>query len=121
MNSLSNFDHCSNPVQAYLEHMTQYAVNHSCINIFTLADQSIITLPNGQCLIRVFGNTISVRRLNFDYDNISTYKITSVDQAKEMIGIISGVCFEHGCNRKESDETAYLICKLLSKTYSLDC
>lgn len=113
MNSLSSFENSKNPLKAFLVYMAKYANESSKVRVSKGLDHFSFGFPKPNCSIKVMSGTIIVQRIGFDYDNVSTYHIQSITQAKELISILSGVCAEYGCTYKEADDAVYLMLKQL--------
>lgn len=68
----------------------------------------------------VYKNTITVERtaekFAFGSERKSTYTVDSIEYARALTGILSGVCYEHGCNTyNEADSTVKMVFHFLNK------
>lgn len=114
MNSLSAFEGDKFPLKSFLEHVSNDVICPHSLSIAQENNTYHIGLPNKQCNIEVSKNSIKVTRLNqlshFTGDNELTYKIDTIADAKQVTGLLSGVCKEFGCTTyKEADDTVKLL------------
>ena len=116
MNSLSTFENEQNPLLAYLSSVSNgyYLAQGVSVCILEPSLAFKITLPQNTCEILVDKNEITVLRLNnpttIDKDQQSTYTIENIDDAKNITGLLSGVCHEFGCKSyKDADATVKLM------------
>lgn len=120
MNSLSDFSHSEFPLKEFLSSVSAVKIPGSIL-VFKHKKFYRIILPSRKCFIGVYQNTIVVERIGekfaFGSERKSVYRVDSVEQAKPLTGILSGVCYEHGCSTyNDADATVKMIYHFLNKT-----
>lgn len=119
MNSLSMFKGATNPLLAYLESVSKGYAVPAGVKVEVKACETgcaiSITLPNQKCIIGVNPkNIVTVNRLEnlnaYIKEREAHYPIDSIEVAKNMIGLLSGICYEFGCESyRDADTTVKLI------------
>lgn len=118
MNSLTSFKGATFPLKDFLQSVSKDTICPASISITQNKNTINVDLPNKLCSIKVTKNAIKVCRLNqlsnFPKDNELTYPISTIDDAKQVTGLLSGICIEFGCKSyKEADDTVKTLFKIL--------
>lgn len=120
MNSLSSFKDAIFPLKAFLQSVSD---NTECPNSLQIIEKNKaynVQLADKRCIIEVSKNAIKVTRLNQlsnTTDNIElTYPINTIEDAKQVTGLLSGICYEFGCKSyKEANDSVKVLFQLLVK------
>lgn len=118
MNSLTSFEGATFPLKDFLQSVSKDVISPASLNITQKNNAYNVELPNRLCSIEVSKNAIKVSRLNqssqFSKDNQLTYFIATIDEAKELTGLLSGICKEFGCKSyKEANDAVKTLFQLL--------
>lgn len=124
MNSLSEFAHSKFPLRDFL---ASVSLSNIPSDILVCKHKNFyrVILPSRKCFVDVAKNSVTVERTTekfaFGSERKSVYSIESVDQARVLIGILGGVCYEHGCSTYGlADATVNMIYYFLNRiTYGV--
>lgn len=117
MNSISSFENSQNPLHDFFLYVGRFSKYPETITLEKKPNIYKITLPNNNCQIIIQASSITVKRADFD-EKDSSYCPNSVPEAKDLLGVLSGVCREYGCNFAEADNTVHLIYRLFDELKS---
>lgn len=113
MNSLSMFEGAENPLLSYLGSVSHDYSVPAGVQL-EIGCTINITLPNKKCVITLNHDVVTINRLSnlnaYVKEREAHYQITSIEVAKNMVGMLSGICYEFGCETyKDADTTVKLI------------
>ena len=121
------FENEANPLLAYLSSVSNGYYIPFGVEVAIIEPKFgfEITLPNKKCVITVSHDQITVKRLGdtnaYSKERESSYYITCIDSAKISTGILSGLCYEFGCETyKDADATVKLIYHYICSNLSME-